>query len=204
MRQIYNVEDERLLLELWFWNKTGRSLREDVDGEQRQLLGELREGEYAVVRVVVGGLVDRRTYLGCPYCRRRLRSGQCPEHGAVEAQRYEWKTYYGGDESWTGKIEFPPAFTGEDFTGKTLIVRGRMRIWQDELRFVVDRVIRVEQVILPEERPIVDELRRGGLTLEELEARLRNIGMSLTVFIKKYGNYIVEENGVYRWVSGSG
>ena len=102
-----------------------------IVGEVKKI-SELAVNETAVIRAVVVQQVDRRDYIGCPNCYRKLSDAQvgketlCPKCGQlVKPKLLSWQSYLVGDESGEIVADFPPSVPQPE-TGVIYKMRGAL------------------------------------------------------------------------------
>jgi uncharacterized C2H2 Zn-finger protein len=104
-------------------------------------ISELSVGEVSRIQVVVVQEVDRRSYVGCPRCMRKLQAAQgatvqCPRDGLVQATLLSWHSVLAGDSTGEIMLTFPPRLAQVPKVGETIAVEGTLT---EQEEFVVYR-----------------------------------------------------------------
>jgi len=104
---------------------------------QPKIVGEFKKttelvvGEVSRIRVITVQEVDRRQYVGCPKCLRKLNAGpnttvECDRCGVARAQVLEWVTVLAGDDAGEVILAFPPSVGNVPQTGSDIAVEGSL------------------------------------------------------------------------------
>jgi hypothetical protein len=122
------IQNKNILMQLYLKNVKGK----DIDPRTLAVYGpvkniaDLRPGEWVVIEGLVGVSIRPVTYKGCPQCLRSVDGPLCPECGVAPVQ-LTWEHYLIGDNTGEVPLTVPPRFTGINYEGKVIRVRGTLR-----------------------------------------------------------------------------
>jgi len=85
----------------------------------------------ARIRVVVVQNVEKRAYVGCPKCFKKLQAApnttvECPRDGLVKAQVLEWNLALAGDDTGEIMLSIPPSVSAVPNPGDVIAVEGTL------------------------------------------------------------------------------
>jgi uncharacterized C2H2 Zn-finger protein len=92
-------------------------------------VADLMVGVVSRIKVVVVQQVDKRTYVGCPKCNRKLQAAvnttvECPKCGVVKAQSLVWTEILAGDNTGEVILTIPPSVGRVPNEGEIIAVEG--------------------------------------------------------------------------------
>jgi len=92
-------------------------------------VADLMVGVVSRIKVVVVQQVDKRTYVGCPKCNRKLQAAvnttvECPKCGVVKAQSLTWTEMLAGDSTGEVILTFSPSIGRIPNEGEIIAVEG--------------------------------------------------------------------------------
>jgi len=94
-------------------------------------ISELTVGKTERIRVVVIQHVEKRAYVGCPKCMKKLQAApnttvECPRDGLVRAQVLEWNLVLVGDNTGEIMLTIPPSIGRVPNPGEEIAVEGML------------------------------------------------------------------------------
>jgi len=92
-------------------------------------VSDLMVGVVSRIKVVVIQHVDKRAYVGCPKCNRKLQAAvnttvECPKCGIVKAQSLVWTEILAGDNTGEVILTIPPSVGRVPNEGEIIVVEG--------------------------------------------------------------------------------
>jgi hypothetical protein len=109
-------------------------------------ISELSVGEVSRIQVAVVQQVEKRAYVGCPKCMRKLQAApnttvECQRDGIVRAQLLEWNLVLAGDSTGEIMLSIPPSVGRVPNVGEVIAVEG---VLTEQEEFLVYRFSAVE------------------------------------------------------------
>jgi hypothetical protein len=109
-------------------------------------VSELTVGAVSRIQVVVVQQVEKRAYVGCPKCMKKLDAApnttvECPRDGLVRAQVLEWNLVLAGDSTGEIMLTIPPSIGRVPNAGEVIAVEG---VLTEQEEFFVYRFSSVE------------------------------------------------------------
>jgi uncharacterized C2H2 Zn-finger protein len=142
------AKNKELLAKLYLATVKGvKVASRPITGEFKKV-SDLVVGEISRLKVLVIQEADRRQYIGCPKCLRKLQASansivECSVDGAVKATVLEWISILAGDDTGEVVLDFPPSVGIIPKDGESIAVEG---VLTEQLSFIVYRFTTLKEV----------------------------------------------------------
>jgi uncharacterized C2H2 Zn-finger protein len=171
-------DNKELLAKLYLAVVKGIRVAEPKIAGEFTNVADLMVGVVSRVKVVVVQQVDKRTYVGCPKCNRKLQAAvnttvECPKCGVVKAQSLTWTEMLAGDSTGEVILTFSPSIGRIPNEGEIIAVEG---VLTEDEEFLVYRyasatqekqqvqVIQVQSQAITTTEPQVIAPQSGSIT----------------------------------------